>query len=83
MKDDLSPKTTWKYDIFFKCSEKMVFPKKLHCITWKDSNFFTQKYYIFFFGWKIKNDFSQEIHEYMIFFIYMYKCDKYDIILLP
>ena len=23
-------KNTWKYDIFFKCSEKMVFPKKLH-----------------------------------------------------
>ena len=30
MKDDLSQKNTWKYDIFFKCSEKMVFPKKLH-----------------------------------------------------
>ena len=22
---------TWKYDIFFKCSERMVFPKKSHC----------------------------------------------------
>ena len=30
MKDDLSPKNTWKYDIFFKCSEKMVFSKELH-----------------------------------------------------
>ena len=29
MKDDLSQKNTWKYDIFFKCSEKMVFPKRL------------------------------------------------------
>ena len=28
MKDDLSQKNTWKYDIFFKCPEKMVFPKK-------------------------------------------------------
>ena len=28
MKDDLSQKNSWKYDIFFKCSEKMVFPKK-------------------------------------------------------
>ena len=28
MKDNLSHKNTWKYDIFFKCSEKMVFPKK-------------------------------------------------------
>ena len=26
-KDDLSQKNTWKYDIFFKCSERMVFPK--------------------------------------------------------
>ena len=29
MKDDLSQKNTWKYDMFFKCSEKMVFPKKI------------------------------------------------------
>ena len=29
MKDDLSEKITWKY-IFFKCSEKIVFPKKSH-----------------------------------------------------
>ena len=28
MKDDLSQKNAWKYDIFFKCSESMVFPKK-------------------------------------------------------
>ena len=30
MKDDPSQKNTWKYDIFSKCSEKMVSPKKLH-----------------------------------------------------
>ena len=30
MKDDLSQKNTWKNDIFFKCSENIVFPKKLH-----------------------------------------------------
>ena len=29
MKDDLSEKSTWTYDISFKCSEKMVFSKKL------------------------------------------------------
>ena len=28
MKDDLSQKIIWKYDMFFKCSEKMVLPKK-------------------------------------------------------
>ena len=27
MKDDLSKKNTWKYDIFFKCPEKMIIPK--------------------------------------------------------
>ena len=27
MKDDLSPKNTWKYEIFFRCSENMVFSK--------------------------------------------------------
>ena len=29
MEDDRSQKNTWKYDIFFKCSEKVAFPKKL------------------------------------------------------
>ena len=28
MKDDLSQKNTLKFDIFCKCSEKIVFPKK-------------------------------------------------------
>ena len=32
-KDDLSQKNTWKYDIFFKCSEKMVFPRNSHLNT--------------------------------------------------
>ena len=30
MKDDISQKSTWKYDIFFKCFEIMVFPKTSH-----------------------------------------------------
>ena len=32
MKDDLSQKNTRKYDIFFKCSGKMIFPKQSHWI---------------------------------------------------
>ena len=28
MKDGVTQKNTWKYDIFFKCSEKMIFSKK-------------------------------------------------------
>ena len=43
-------KNTWKYDIFFKYSEKIVLPKKfareydLSCIIWKDGISFSQKY---------------------------------------
>ena len=31
MKNDLSQKNTWKYNIFFKCPERWSFLKKLHC----------------------------------------------------
>ena len=84
MKDDLSQKNTWKYDISFKCPEKMVFPKKiafeydLSFIIWKDGIFFRKIY--FFFGRKMEDDLSQEIHGNMIFSVYMYKCYKYDIL---
>ena len=46
MKDDLSQKNTRKYDVFFKLSEKIVFPKRvapaddLSCIIRKDRIFF-------------------------------------------
>ena len=52
MKDDLSQKNTWKCDdIFFRCSEKLVFSKialeyDLSCIIWKDG-IFSRKYDIF------------------------------------
>ena len=50
MKDDLSQKNTWKYDIFFKCLEKMVFPK--NCTgTWS----FLCYLEICFFFWKNKH----------------------------
>ena len=54
-KDDLSQKNTRKYDIFFKISEKITFPKgaapahDVSCIIWKDSIFFP-KNMIFFPG---------------------------------
>ena len=70
MKDDISQKkkkkNTWKYGTFFKCSEKMVFPKKmaleydLSCIMRKDGM-------IFFYGRKMKYDLSQKIHGNMMF----------------
>ena len=43
--------------------------------------FFFRKIY-FFFGRKMEDDLSQEIHGNMIFSVYMYKCYKYDITLL-
>ena len=44
--------------------------------------FLSQKIRYFFFGQKMKDDFSQEIHGKMIISVYMYKCYKYDIIFL-
>ena len=49
----LSQKNTWKYDIFFKCSEQMVFPKKifleynLSCTIREEDISFSRKYKIF------------------------------------
>ena len=58
-KDDLSQKNTWKYDIFFKCSEKMVFPKnsRLNMIFFVISGkmvFLFSRKYIFSLGGKWK-----------------------------
>ena len=59
-KDDLSQKNTWKYDIFFKCSEKMVFPRNsrldviFFVISGKMVSLFSRKYYIFSLGRKWK-----------------------------
>ena len=50
MKDDLSQKNTLKFDIFCKCSEKIVFPKKnaleydFSCTIKKYGISFSQKY---------------------------------------
>ena len=44
--------------------------------------FFYPKIY-FFIGRKMKDDLSQEMHGNMIFSVYMYKCSKYYITLLP
>ena len=58
LKDDLSQKNMWKYDIFFKCSQKMVFPKNLRLnmiffvISGKMVFLFSRKYDIFSLGEK-------------------------------
>ena len=60
-------KNTWRCDIFFRPSEKMVFPKRaasaheLPCIIWKDGICFS-KTWPFFIGQKVKDDLSQEIN---------------------
>ena len=61
MKDDLSQKNTWKYNIFFKCSKKMVFPKKIaiFLISWRKRAFLFPENMIFFYGRKLKDDISQ------------------------
>ena len=59
-KDDLSQKNTWKYCTFFKCSEKMVFPKNsslnmmFFVIYVKMVFLFSRKYGIFSLGGKWK-----------------------------
>ena len=60
-------KNTSKYYIFFRRSEKMVFPKRtapvhdFSCIIWKNGIFFP-KTWTFFIGQKVKDSLSQEIH---------------------
>ena len=76
MKDDLSKKSTWKYDIFFKYSEKMVFPKKSH---WNMTFlvlpgkivFFYLKIWYFFFGRNWKMIF---LKKYMEIWYFLYMC---------
>ena len=75
MKDDLSQKIYRKYDIFFKCSQNMVFPKKialeydLSCISGK-MVFFPGKYEIFSFDRKWKMIFFKKYME-IWYFLYI------------
>ena len=86
-KDYISQKNTWKYDVFFKCSEKMVFPKNLRLkmiffvISGKMVFLFSRKYV--FFRRKMKeDDVYQKMHGNMIFPVYMYRRYKRGIALL-
>ena len=80
MKDDVSEKNTLKYDIFFKCSEKMVLSKEtalghdLSCIIWKDGIFSPKTY--FFLGRNARDHLFQEIHGNMKFSVHTYGCYK-------
>ena len=87
MKDDLSQKNIRRYAVFFKCSEKMIFPKKLHWnivfLVLSEKWYFCLPENMIFFLWMENDDLSQETRGNMIFSVYMYRCYKYDIILLP
>ena len=78
-------KNTWKYDIFFKCTEKMVLPKKialeydLSCIIWKDGIFFLKTWY-FFLHRKWKMIFFKK---YMEILYFPYICVNVTNMILP
>ena len=69
-------KNTRKYDIYFKCSEKMIFSKKItpgHDLSWTiwKIGIFSRKHGIFCLDEKReRGDLSQEMHGNMIFFIW-------------
>ena len=75
IKDDISQKNTRKYDIFFKCSEKMVFQKKSHqnmiflIVLFGKMIFLFPENMILSFRQKMKDDVSQKnIRKYDISF---------------
>ena len=80
MKDDLSQKNRRKYDIFFKCSEKLVFSKgvvlwhDLSSIIWKDGIFFPGKHDIFSLGGKWEPIFFKKYME-----IWTFLCTRTDV----
>ena len=69
-------KITWKYDIFFKCSEKMVFSKRialgydLSCTVWERGIVFPKTWYSFP-GWKMRDrwPFSRNTRKHDIFYL--------------
>ena len=69
-------KITWKYDIFFKCSEKMVFSKRialgydLSCTIWERGIVFPKTWYSFP-GWKMRDrwPFSRNTRKHDIFYL--------------
>ena len=75
-KDDLSQKTTCKYDIFLKCSEKMVFPKnsRLNTIFFVISGkmvFLFSRKYIFSLGGKWKKTIFIKKRLEILYFLYI------------
>ena len=85
-------KNTRKYDVFFKCFEKMVFPKKSHwnmtflASSGKMTSVFLETM-IFFLWWKTNDGLSKKVHGNMMFSVHSIKMvllfpTNYEIILL-
>ena len=80
MKGDFSQKSTWKYDIFFRCFEKIILSKRPHwnvtflVLSGKMIFIFSGTRY-FLFERKKEDDLSQEIHGGTIFSVYT--CKRY------
>ena len=67
MKHDLSQKNTLKYGIFCKCSEKILFPKKLLVLS-RNMVFLFPKNMILFFIQKMKDHlFEKERNKYFLY----------------
>ena len=49
VKDDLSQKNTLKFDVFCKCSEKIVFPKKKKKMHWNMISLVLSREILYFF----------------------------------
>ena len=70
-------KNTWKYDIFFECSEKMVFPRNsclgviFFVISGKMVFLFSRKYDIFSLGGKWKKMIFIKEHVEIWYFLYI------------
>ena len=63
--------------------QKIAMEYDLFCIITKDDICFSQKYDIFSLDGKWKMTFLKKIQENMTLFVYLYKCYKYDISILP
>ena len=89
----------WKWKMIFlkKIHENMIFssnvmrrwsfqkqfPWNMILLVLSGKIFFFLKTWYFFFGLKMKDDLSQEMHGNMIFSLYAYKCYKNYITILP
>ena len=86
MKDDLSQKIHENMIFSSNAPKRWYFQKKLRWnmifLVLSGKMRFSFWKIDFFFGQKVKNDLSQEIHGNAIFSVYMYKCYKCDITLL-